>query len=478
MSHPVLTLYKWFQDLVEVREQLYASDTGAQLEGVARVKAWQVRGRLPHAVECTAHLVLAVVQDTGALPSSVGSTSVVQLGYTMALIRFVNGMLDPYQQATHAKPLSVLARQAGLPGWFVDLRHMGTHELLPLMELLREGVDGALQWLWDNYWLVLEESHDVKHSGGHEQEDAAAAEAWALGVKALLREFRLVRRDNPNVIPRQGDQSEVGTRLWLAMRGLREACLQNPSGLCQVLVTQNVLVLKKGKMKDVVALERVYGLLLEYLLNECVLEGEEDDGGEEDEGGEEGDDAGAEEGTFYLVLFQSMYRQLVACCAENNDTEARKVMLWLEWLVSAHQVLSVVAAAIKNRRTEAVQRTGLRVLVGESVGTIKQAVSVPVAMKTALLARVVEEGQKLGEAPGALLDARAYIVFLERLGEGGAASGRTVATDSPLQSDLEQLRKRMRLMNEAAVAASASPPSMVFEPVADWTPQPFGTTYG
>jgi len=72
---------------------------------------------------------------------------------TLALIRFVNSLLDPLQKRDKNLPLSVLASTAGLPASFVEVRHWGTHETsLPGVEVLRDMGIRALEWLWHNYW--------------------------------------------------------------------------------------------------------------------------------------------------------------------------------------------------------------------------------------------------------------------------------------------------------------------------------------
>ncbi|KAJ3161343.1 rRNA-processing protein las1 [Geranomyces michiganensis] len=54
----------------------------------------------------------------------------------------------------YAASVANLAEQLGLPGWFVDLRHAGTHDQLPTLPILRSGCTQALQWLHTNYWIV------------------------------------------------------------------------------------------------------------------------------------------------------------------------------------------------------------------------------------------------------------------------------------------------------------------------------------
>lgn len=83
--------------------------------------------------------------------------------------RFVNGIVDPAQKGQYAQSVASIADSIGLPGWFVDLRHAGTHEALPSISLLRSGcaqvffclvnvesvsTRQALEWLNANYWTV------------------------------------------------------------------------------------------------------------------------------------------------------------------------------------------------------------------------------------------------------------------------------------------------------------------------------------
>jgi len=81
---------------------------------------------------------------------------------TLALIRFVNSLLDPLQKRDKSLPLSVLANDAGLPTVFVEIRHWGTHENnLPGAEILRDMGIRALEWLYRNFWNRRRESEGV-----------------------------------------------------------------------------------------------------------------------------------------------------------------------------------------------------------------------------------------------------------------------------------------------------------------------------
>ena len=80
---------------------------------------------------------------------------------TLALIRFVNSLLDPLQKRDKNLTLSELAENVGLPKVFVEVRHWGTHETnLPATEVLRDTGIRALDWLWHNYWNREKDTFD------------------------------------------------------------------------------------------------------------------------------------------------------------------------------------------------------------------------------------------------------------------------------------------------------------------------------
>jgi hypothetical protein len=93
---------------------------------------------LPHALESLLSILVAVRQDNA---SDVGPSSSLSLrqSYATALIRLVNGLVDPLQSGTYARSILSIAAQIGLPAWLVELRHAATHEDLPSLELLRDG---------------------------------------------------------------------------------------------------------------------------------------------------------------------------------------------------------------------------------------------------------------------------------------------------------------------------------------------------
>jgi hypothetical protein len=78
---------------------------------------------------------------------------VLRLAYGMALVRLVNGIVEPEQRTkTYASSVADTAERLGLPRWFVDIRHDATHTNLPSLSTLRMAAETALGWLMSHYW--------------------------------------------------------------------------------------------------------------------------------------------------------------------------------------------------------------------------------------------------------------------------------------------------------------------------------------
>ncbi|CAE7069601.1 unnamed protein product [Rhizoctonia solani] len=137
-------------ELDELCTWIYSEETGTTSKQLAknRLCAWQVNCPLPHALESVLHFLNAILLD-----SDNTSTSTLCQVYALALIRFVNGLVDPLQQGVFARPIYSLAAQIGLPSWIVELRHRSTHEDLPSIEVLREATHQSMQWLLNRYFL-------------------------------------------------------------------------------------------------------------------------------------------------------------------------------------------------------------------------------------------------------------------------------------------------------------------------------------
>ena len=72
------------------------------------------------------------------------------MSYSSAIIRLVNGLVDPLQLGAYARSIHSIAQQLGLPPWLVELRHAATHEDLPSLEVLRNAAREVLRIFVDH----------------------------------------------------------------------------------------------------------------------------------------------------------------------------------------------------------------------------------------------------------------------------------------------------------------------------------------
>ncbi|KAG6826341.1 hypothetical protein H0H92_000257 [Tricholoma furcatifolium] len=128
------------------------NDTDAKILAINRLSAWRAITYLPHALESALSLLTVIVQDSALTPQPVSLLSLRQ-SYSTAIIRLVNGLVDPLQLGAYARSIASIASQLGLPSWLVELRHAATHEDLPSLELLREAARESMVWLLHNYFL-------------------------------------------------------------------------------------------------------------------------------------------------------------------------------------------------------------------------------------------------------------------------------------------------------------------------------------
>ncbi|KAM9938673.1 hypothetical protein OXX80_001853 [Metschnikowia pulcherrima] len=174
-----ITPYKSEAQLLQVQGLCYQeNDRDSLKSAVTRIQLWQTRGKLPHAVDATAWILSAMLNDEGYIGakqtsgrfsenlknhriSSLSDDFTLRNAYAMALVRFSNGILDPFQQGTFAMALSTIAKDIGFPYAFVEIRHWATHEQLPSLELLRATSKSALQWLEQNFWVPLSERSEM-----------------------------------------------------------------------------------------------------------------------------------------------------------------------------------------------------------------------------------------------------------------------------------------------------------------------------
>ncbi|KAI9790704.1 MAG: rRNA-processing protein las1 [Peltula sp. TS41687] len=187
MPQFIITPWRDMSELVKARDQFYrrsSSNSSSQTvderrEAVELVRAWKIRGQVPHAVESTGLLVDAMLNDTPNV-----SPWCIRAAYSIAFARFVTGFVDSSQEGKWKLSMYKVADQLGLPTSFVEIRHRIAHEELPSVTVLREAARRSLDWLWDYFWKHLDE----RMPGGGMIDDEKEAAPVVAGMKEQFRE--------------------------------------------------------------------------------------------------------------------------------------------------------------------------------------------------------------------------------------------------------------------------------------------------
>lgn len=111
----------------------------AVVELRAQISAWKQITSIPHALDATLGLLSVIISDVPNQPNVAGAGLRLRQSYAAAILRLVNGLVDPLQLGAYARSIAAIAAQIGLPAWLVELRHAATHEELPSLSVLREG---------------------------------------------------------------------------------------------------------------------------------------------------------------------------------------------------------------------------------------------------------------------------------------------------------------------------------------------------
>ncbi|KAH9176993.1 Las1-like-domain-containing protein [Lactarius sanguifluus] len=186
--------------LEQVYSWVYSQDAGdsSRDSAIERLSAWKFMMPLPHALESLLSILVAIRQESTYNAGASSSLSLRQ-SYATAIIRLVNGLVDPLQLGTYARSISSIAAQIGLPAWLVELRHAATHEDLPSLELLRDGVKECLTWLLHHYFRPTLDP-TLAHAAPQIRHSLRPAEPLLRRYKGLLkslaRDDDAARRDN------------------------------------------------------------------------------------------------------------------------------------------------------------------------------------------------------------------------------------------------------------------------------------------
>lgn len=143
-----------WDEWITVKSGLFSTEPRQISVALEMVSLWRVRGRLPLSVDSTAQLVELRLRDSPSENRAhvYHSENELKLLYSAAVVRSVNGLVDPSQQGVYATSVLTLAERMGLPGWIVELRHDATHNQMPSLSVLRTAASTLINWYFDFYW--------------------------------------------------------------------------------------------------------------------------------------------------------------------------------------------------------------------------------------------------------------------------------------------------------------------------------------
>lgn len=234
--NPVITCYKNKSDLVQLKDWFY-SDNEMKYKAIQKVKSLKSRGKLPHGVESTSLIISVLLEDE---KNSLNTNTLI-LSYSMALVRFVNGFLDPLQKSNYAVSLHQIAENVEFPEYFVELRHIFTHEMLPDLSICRKSSKKALEWLNENYWQKIngnsvEQKYDSEgrewsyFTKGIYDSESMCIDLVAEKIRKFVNEkkvddnlkiYKKLRKKNMNINYTLGETSNTNSKLYTnCVRGL------------------------------------------------------------------------------------------------------------------------------------------------------------------------------------------------------------------------------------------------------------------
>ncbi|WVN90311.1 uncharacterized protein L203_105547 [Cryptococcus depauperatus CBS 7841] len=188
------------------------ADTQSRQRGVARMSIYISSPSCPSFIHLLHSLV--VVDLLPYPPQNAEEAQRMRMTMGMAIVRFVNGIVDPLQTGLYARPISHLAAILGLPASLIALRHRATHEDLPPLSLLHQAVGQCIYYLHQNSFLPLLSS--VNHVLPAVTERQLAAQKrldglmkrWKKVMKIRLRENE-VREEDASAVEMKRVKKEI-----------------------------------------------------------------------------------------------------------------------------------------------------------------------------------------------------------------------------------------------------------------------------
>jgi len=245
MPHYVVTPWKFHSELLQVRRELYHlgpdTDMDTRRHAIDWIAAWKQRGALPHDIESTALLVDAVLHHN----AEVNSPFSIRATYSAAFCRFVTGFCDISQTASVKRSMFDAARSLDMPASFVELRHEATHDDLPSLQRLVRNTNLALAWLWQHYWVKLDDQlvGSKKTTVAARLEDTPAKpQLQRENLRAILATFSSKRRAEIKASSTDMSAASASGVACLELVKLCRGSTQTLTTLCSLLLEEKMLI--------------------------------------------------------------------------------------------------------------------------------------------------------------------------------------------------------------------------------------------
>eukprot|EP00835_Amoeboradix_gromovi_P004346 NODE_333_length_10741_cov_0.423135.p2 type:complete len:361 gc:universal NODE_333_length_10741_cov_0.423135:9573-8491(-) len=127
-------------ELITLRDIIYEQkNTGLAFE---IIQSMQLRGKVPLSVELTLLTLMSLDNPSAS-------------NLSLAIVRFINNLLDSQQDKVHAIPLSSLCGELRIPSFWVDIRMQIAHQSMPSMILMTSVVEQMHIYLYNEFWALL-----------------------------------------------------------------------------------------------------------------------------------------------------------------------------------------------------------------------------------------------------------------------------------------------------------------------------------
>ncbi|WWC66373.1 uncharacterized protein I206_100274 [Kwoniella pini CBS 10737] len=208
MKAPKRTPWASRSELEELYEMLFApnADDTSRRRGLARMSIYISSPSCPTFIHLLHSLIS--VELLPYPPKSIEENQRSRMMIGMAIVRFINGLVDPLQNGPYARPISHLAATLSIPPSLISLRHRATHEDLPPLPLLHQSLLSCISYLHYYSFLPLISSSSSSNnipSGIAEKLESdkrkieGLTKKWKKITKSRLRE-KEVREEDQSAI--------------------------------------------------------------------------------------------------------------------------------------------------------------------------------------------------------------------------------------------------------------------------------------